>query len=122
MQTNETLTPVTSAKQVVVKFINALNNEDFEGAKAYTDDDMKFDGVLGSRNGSEAYFADMQKMKFKYDVKKVFADGNDVCLLYDINMGNATIFTCGWYKLKDGKICSLKVVFDPRPVLEKQGK
>jgi len=119
MQTNEILTPAVSAKQVVVKFINALNNEDFETAKTYTDDAMQFDGVLGCRNGSDAYFADMQKMKFKYDVKKVFADGNDVCLLYDINMGGTTIFTCGWYKVKDEKICSLKVVFDPRPVLEK---
>jgi len=119
MQTTEALTEVISAKQAVLGFIAALNNEDFKSARAYTDDDLKFEGVLGSRNSASAYFADMEKMKFKYDVKKVFADSNDVCLLYDINMGNATIFTCGWYKVKDGKIRSLKVVFDPRPVLEK---
>lgn len=120
MQTNDQLTEVKSAKKVVLSFITALNNEDFEEAKSYVEDDMKFDGVLGSRNGSEAYFNDMEKMRFKYEIKKVFADGNDVCLLYDINMGNATIFTCGWYKVRDGKISSLKVVFDPRPVLEKK--
>jgi limonene-1,2-epoxide hydrolase len=120
MQTTEPLTEVISAKQIVIRFINALNNEDFESAKDYADDAMKFDGVLGSRDSAAAYFADMERMKFEYDVKKVFADGNDVCLLYDINMGGGTtIFTLGWYKVKDSKICSLKVVFDPRPVLEK---
>lgn len=62
-------------------------------------------------------------MKFKYKIKKVFEEGTDVCLLYDINMGGKeTIFTCGWYHLKNNKIKSLKVVFDPRPVLEESVK
>jgi len=33
-------------------------------------------------------------------------------------MSGATLFTCGWYQVEDGKIRSLKVVFDPRPVLD----
>jgi len=60
----------------------------------------------------------MEKMRFKYDIKKTFTDEDDVCLLYDINMQGTTIFTCGWYKVQNGKIKSLKVVFDPRPILE----
>lgn len=31
---------------------------------------------------------------------------------------SAKLFTCGWYQVKDGKIRLLKVVFDPRPVLD----
>ena len=59
-------------------------------------------------------------MKFKYDIKKAFEDGNDVCLLYDITMPGPTLFTCGWYKVENGKINWFKVVFDPRPLLEKK--
>lgn len=106
-----------SAKDVVLSFINYLNKEDFKAARECANDDMIFDGVLGSRKGADNYFQDMEKMKFKYDVKKVFEDENDVCVLYDINMGKATLFTCGWYRLKNHKISSIKVVFDPRPVL-----
>ena len=107
-------------QKVVNAFIKAINDEDFTAARKCVNNDLKFDGVMGSRDGADAYFSDVTRMKFKYDVKKVFADENDVCLLYDINMGGATIFTCGWYKLENGKIGSLKVVFDPRPLLEKK--
>ena len=112
---------INNAKDAVLAFINALNHEDFNKAGTYLTDDMVFDGVLGHRDGAQAYIGDMSKMKFKYNVIKAFSEGNDVCLLYDIDMGGSDkIFTCGWYQLHDGKIKSLKVVFDPRPVLKKQ--
>jgi hypothetical protein len=113
-------TETSHSQKVVSAFIKAINDEDFTTARKCVNDDLKFDGVMGSRNGADDYFDDMKRMKFKYDVKKAFSDENDVCLLYDINMGGATIFTCGWYKLENGKISSLKVVFDPRPLLEKK--
>jgi hypothetical protein len=107
-----------SVKEIVLSCINALNNEDFKTAKSYVSDDMTFEGVLGSRNGADAYFNDMEKMKLKYDIIKAFVDGDDVCLLYNLQMSGLTLFGCGWYHVNDGKINSLKVVFDPRPVLE----
>ncbi|MEO6721727.1 MAG: nuclear transport factor 2 family protein [Ferruginibacter sp.] len=108
----------TTPKKVVLSFIDALNNEDFDAAQDLVSNDMVFNGVLGSRNGAEEYFNDMRKMKFKYEVLKAFADQNDVCLLYDIAMGDKKIFTCGWYQVEDDKIKLIRVVFDPRPVLE----
>ena len=110
------------AKVAVLSFIEALNKEDFDTARRFLADEMKFEGVMGSRDGAGNYMADMQRMKFKYDVKKAFAEGDDVCLLYDINMGAATLFCSGWYKITGGKITWFKVVFDPRPLLEKSGK
>jgi len=119
---NQTVSARTEAKEVVLAFIDAINDEDFEKARAYVTPDLQFVGVMGTRNGAEAYFNDMQKMKFKYDIKKSIAEGNDVCLLYDIDMGGKTIFSIGWYQLEDDKIKSFKVVFDPRPLLEKDEK
>ncbi len=113
-------TLISNSEKVVLTFINALNDEDFTTAGKQLAPGMKFDGVMGSRDSADAYINDMKHMKFKYQVKKVFADNDDVCLFYDINMGNATIFSCGWYHLVNDKINSLKVVFDPRPLLEKK--
>ena len=115
----ETATHTQTAAQTVKAFIDALNSEDFDTARDLVTDDLKFEGVMGSRDNADAYFEDMKKMKFKYDIKKSFADGNDVCLFYDINMGGKTIFSCGWYHLVSGRIKSFKVIFDPRPLLEK---
>jgi hypothetical protein len=60
----------------------------------------------------------MEEMRLKYDIRKTFVDGADVCLLYDLNISGTKLFCCGWYHVEEGKVVSLRVVFDPRPVLE----
>ncbi|MBS1567319.1 MAG: nuclear transport factor 2 family protein [Bacteroidetes bacterium] len=112
----------TGARQLVLSCVDAINREDFDSARRCVSDDMQFAGVLGSRDGADAYFNDMKKMKLKYDVKKAFEEGDDVCLLYDLQMGGTTIFGCGWYHVENNRIKSLRVIFDPRPILEKSGK
>jgi hypothetical protein len=114
--------PKTSEpKDIVLSFLDALNTEDFETVRSLLADDMTFDGVMGKRDGADAYVGDMQKMKFKYELIKAFADGNDVCVLYNIDMGKGDpIYSAGWYTVKYGKIKTFKVVFDPRPLLDKK--
>jgi hypothetical protein len=48
----------------------------------------------------------------KFDIKKEFADSNDVCILHEWN----SQLVCVWYHVDDDrKISSIKVIFDPRP-------
>jgi len=46
-----------------------------------------------------------------------FADGDDVCLLYDMvtNTPAGTAFICEWYHVEGSKIGSIRVVFDATP-------
>ena|ERR1700733_1968468 len=112
----------STAKATVLSYIDNLNKEDFDAARQLVTDDMTFTGVLGTREGAEAYMQDMRKMKMKYDIKKVFADGDDISLFYDITLGGITFFSAGWYKVEGDKIKSFRVIFDPRPLLEGQPK
>jgi limonene-1,2-epoxide hydrolase len=111
-----------NAKEVVMAFLKSMNDQDFKAARKYVIDDLSFVGVLGTRDSKEAYFKDMEQMRARYDIKKAFVDDNDVCVLYDISFGSspASLFTCGWYHLQEGKISSIRVVFDPRPLLQQQ--
>jgi limonene-1,2-epoxide hydrolase len=123
MKNTNTVMPATkNAAELVLSFVQALNEEDYTAARQCIDDKMSFVGVLGTRSDAESYIGDMERIKLKYDIKKVFVDGNDVCLWYDIQMGGVSVLTCGWYHVVNGKILSLKVVFDPRPVLEQPPK
>jgi hypothetical protein len=106
------------AKEIVLEFVEAINNEDFTTARGLADEDMTFVGVMGSRHGADAYFKDMEKMRLKYAIKKIFSDGDDVCLFYDLDMDGKTVFGCGWYGLENGLVKTLKVLFDPRPFLK----
>lgn len=117
MKTENQLVTTHNSKAVVLSFIQALNAEDFDLARTQLHDDMSFKGVMGERNGADTYISDMQKMKLKYDIQKIFVDNNEVCLWYNIMMENNNILSCGWYKLEDEKIKSFQVVFDPRPLL-----
>ncbi len=116
-------TATLSAKQIVLPFLQALNDEDFDTARNFVSDNLTFRGVLGSRDGADAYFTDMKQMKFKYELIKVFAESNDVCILYNVKMsGEMKVFTCGWYTVENGRIAGIRVLFDPRPVLEQTKK
>lgn len=108
----------TKSTETVLRFINSLNEEDFTTARNCVTDDLTFNGVMGTRNGADAYFKDMERMKLKYNIRKVFADDSDVCLWYDVIMDDKPILSCGWYQLQDNRIRSFQVVFDPRPLLE----
>ncbi|ABG58023.1 nuclear transport factor 2 family protein [Cytophaga hutchinsonii] len=107
-----------TTRDLVLEFIHALNTENFPAAKKRLNENFTFNGPMGHREGSERYMNDMEKMKFKYVVHKMFEEGNDVCLIYDINMNGKTIAASGLYHLEKGEITSLHVYFDPRPLFE----
>lgn len=100
------------------QFIQYLNEENFDKAESCLDPGFKFIGVLGKREGASVYITDMKQMKFKYKILKAFTSGEDVCFWYTIDMGEKEVEASGWYQIKDGKIHTLKVLFDPRPLLK----
>jgi hypothetical protein len=107
------------AEQMVLDLISAINEKDFATARELVWDNFTFDGVMGSRDSADAYFADLPRMNMNYSVLRSFVRGLDVCILSNLRMGEKKeIFCCSWYRLKQGKIASLKVVFDPRPLME----
>jgi hypothetical protein len=50
-------------------------------------------------------------------VRKVFADGDEVCVLYDLKTSGAagTDFVCEWMAFRHDTIASVRAVFDARP-------
>jgi len=105
----------TSAKEVVISYIDAMGKRDFAAARSYLGNNLFIKGPGGEafRNADD-FLNMMEKQKGKYDMKKVFVDGDDVCLLYDFVTEKVTTFFCSWYQVKDGKIASIRTVFDPR--------
>ena len=59
-----------NAKDTVLAFLKAVTSQEFDTAREYVTDDLKFIGVMGTRDGADVYFKGMERMKFKYDIKK----------------------------------------------------
>jgi ketosteroid isomerase-like protein len=116
----ETQTIENEPKELVLDLIHALNEEDFDAARNCITEDFSFVGVMGTRKGAGPYIEDMKKIKIKYKIHKVIAEGGDVSVQCDYTMDGKTIFGCSWYELRDGQLSSLHSIFDPRPLLEKK--
>jgi hypothetical protein len=117
MQKNES--SVKSAKNVVMEWMQAVERRDYQSLRGIVSDNISYVGPLNSFDRAEPYlkynlhlYETGQLVKF--DIKKEFADSNDFCILHEWN----SQLVCVWYHVDDdGKISSVKVIFDPRAFL-----
>lgn len=105
---------VQDPREVVMCYIKAMDDRDYAAVRNYLGDNVRVKGPAGETFRSPDEFLKMMaQQRGKYDIKKVFVDGSDVCLLYDFVTPKVTAFFCSWYQVMDGKISSIQTVFDP---------
>lgn len=108
------------AKDVVQGFQKAMGQGDWGAARRCLADDLQFVGPFESFTRADDYLAALQKLHHiivRVEPRKMFVDGEDVCMLYDMvtNTPAGTAYVSEWYKVKGGKVASVRVVFDARP-------
>jgi hypothetical protein len=104
-----------NAREVVMSYIQTLDQRDTAAARQYLQDSVFIKGPGGEAFRSpDDFLRMMEQQRGRYDIKKVFVDGEDVCLLYDFVTGKARVLFCSWYQVKVGKIASIQTIFDPR--------
>ena len=107
--------PDNSAKKTVMSYITELDSGNYDAALEHLHERVRIKGPAGEAFGVPKDFIEMlRQYRGKYDVKKVFADGDDVCLFYDLVTFMGTVSMSSWYTVKDGKIVSIRTLFDPR--------
>jgi len=106
-------------QETVLAFQKAIGHKDFTGARKLLQDSLEFRGPLDTFHKAEDYLHALQKLSAiveGVDILKVFEDGNDVSLFCDLKTKTVgTSFVAEWYQVKDGRIASVRVVFDARP-------
>ena len=101
--------------EVVLSYIKALDGQQYDRALEQLHESVRIRGPAGETFGKPLDFIEMlRKYRGKYDIKKIFSDGSDVCLFYDLTTSGPTVFMSSWYYVEDGKIVSIQTVFDPR--------
>src|SRR6266496_3726539 len=92
------------------------NKEEYNMTSANASDIVEsYRGALGKGDFDTA--RRLASIIQRIDLKKVFVDGDDVCVLYEMVTSTpaGTAFIAEWYQVKDGKIAALRAVFDARP-------
>jgi limonene-1,2-epoxide hydrolase len=127
MQKNES-SAKSSAKEIVMEFIQALERKDFKTVRSYISDNISVVAPgpveLTSFSKAESFVTYLQYANLPpLEIKKEFADSKDVCLLYEMTYREPplTTFVCGWFHVNDdGKISSLRFVMDPRQLFQQK--
>jgi hypothetical protein len=111
---------MAGAESTVERFMKCLEIGDFRSLRGLLEDDLSFKGPFDSFEEPDSYLAALQKLHpviARIDVKKMFVDGDDVCVLYDMvtNTSVGTAFIVEWHQVKGDKIAAITAVFDARP-------
>lgn len=84
----------------------ATERRDFQSARGCLSDNLSVVSSLNSFNGAETYlkYLELQtEARLISDIKKEFADSNDVCILHEFKLGTSpvTIPVCSWFHVDD---------------------
>jgi len=105
----------SDATEIVLSYIKALDKGEYDAAGKYLNDGVGIKGPAGESFSKTSEFINMLRQYHgKYELKKIFADWDDVCLLYDLVTPAAKVFMCSWYHVLDGRIDSIQSIFDPQ--------
>ena len=116
-----------TGKDVVMEFQTAMGKNDMAGARACFAHHIQFVGPFDTFSTPEEYLASLAKLHHiveRVDPHKMFVDGEDVCLLYDLvtKTPAGTAFIAEWHHVTNGKIDRVRVVFDARPFAAMMGR
>ena len=110
---------MADSAQVAEDFFEAWTAKDFERARTLLTDDVHFEGPIATFGDAGSYLDALRgftQMMTGLEKLKVFADGDDWCIVYDVKTAPVPAArTCEWYHVRDGQIDRVTVVFDARP-------
>jgi len=104
-------------KSIALAYIEACSRKDMEALKPLLAKDVRFVGPGNAVTGAEPYLALLRRLGpvwVRSDVKKVFTDGADVCVIYDFvtNTPAGSVPIVEWLHIEDGRIFSVILFFD----------
>lgn len=111
---------MTTPADLVNRFMDALGAGDFAAARACLADDFRFEGPFDTFTTPEPYLAALRALYSivtQVTIVKLFVDGADACLLYEMTTSTAagSAFICEWFRIHGDRIASMRAVFDARP-------
>ena len=104
-------------KSIALAYIDACARKDFDALPSLLAPDMTFAGPGNALTGAEPYLAVLRRIGavwVRSDVKKVFVDGNEVCVIYDFvtDTPAGAVPTVEWLSIEDGRVGSVRLFFD----------
>jgi ketosteroid isomerase-like protein len=107
-------------KDLALAYLEAVGRKEYREVEGLLAPDLAFKGPAMSRSTARDYIEALKKLgaiHVRNDVKHVFVDGEDVCVIYDFvtDTGAGALPTIEWLKVVDGKIRAINLYYDRVP-------
>jgi hypothetical protein len=118
----------SDARTIALEYQQAFQSKDLARAKSYLHANGLFRGPLNSFDAAESFAKEMSTfmdIAKNVRIKKVLADDTDVCILWDYETVIPSIPVtpiAQWFRVEDGKIREIHVLFNPVPFIAAKEK
>jgi hypothetical protein len=104
-------------RTVAVAYLEAVGRKDFQAFEGLLAPDVTFKGPTVTLSGAgdvSAAFKRFGPILLRNDLRKMFVDGDEVCIIYDFvtDTPGGAVPTVEWIKIQDGKVRSIWLLTD----------
>jgi len=111
------MTDNDSKHAFAARYLDAVTRKDFRAFEELLAPDVTFQGPAATLSGVRevtAAYRLVSTILVRNDLKKAFADGDDLCLIYDFvtDTPSGAVLTMEWLRLDHGKVRSIRLLTD----------
>jgi hypothetical protein len=110
----------TDCMRLALEYLSAVEREDFHRIKELLAPKLAFRGPSSAFCTSEEFISGLERLTavhVRNDIKRVFADGDEACLIYDFvtDTSAGALPTVEWLRMDAGRIHSINLYYDRVP-------
>ena|GEM_PF-446345 len=109
-----------AVKALVSTYLDAVGQKQFDRLPDLLDPKIEFSMPGKTINGAQDYIAALRRLgpiTLRNEVKKIFVDENEVCVIYDFVTDTAVgaVPSVEWITIERGRIRSIRLIFHSQP-------
>jgi hypothetical protein len=110
----------TDRKKLALEYLNAVGKQQYGKLEALLAPDLTVRGPAATRTSAGDFLGALKRLgaiHVRSDVKRVFADGDEVCVIYDFVTDTAAgaLTTIEWLRFDGDRIRSINLYYDQLP-------
>jgi ketosteroid isomerase-like protein len=110
----------TNRKNLALEYLNAVGRQQYDRIEALLAPDLQFRGPSMTRTSAGEFVAALKRLgaiHVRNDVKRVFVDGDEVCVIYDFvtDTPAGSLPTIEWLRFDGERIQSIDLYYDRLP-------
>jgi hypothetical protein len=107
-------------KALTLQYLQAVGSRDYARLQELLVADLRFRGPANSRSSATDFIGALKRLSaihVRNDVKRVFVDGDEVCVIYDFvtDTSAGALSTIEWLHFEGSRVRSIDLYYDQLP-------